>query len=517
MHKDDNNENDPFDELNDDKLFDVLDTFVNDSNPIKKTLQISNNICPSCKSKNLIFSMGKTSYICSDCGTKSEDILDDSPEWNNYEDGKVENCRCGAPTSAFFPISSLGTTINAPGYSKVKMLRNWGQMPYKEHSLSEILNDIENKCRKYKISKAIVDNAKILYKNVRDSKHDSGMNKGKNVIIRGLNRKQIIAACLYFGAILQKFPRSTKEVADIFTLELKQVTKGCRKFLEIMKDNFIIFDIKPSHGVDFIERFGNKLKISKQTIELAKLISENTTRLELASDHQATSIAAASILLALNILENENDNLDISKKQISEIFNISDVTITKTYKKIYPYKKIVTSTKITNRICHKINLKLMSNELENDIKNENDNHAATEVMPKVQETETEAVIRKLNISKQIEPTTTDIHESNIYTDQTIEIDETDVIKKDDILTKKDKLILHQQEKESRKLNKLKIKEVKLANKKKEKEERKKQKKEQKKVHKIIKQSSNDLNTQKRKRGRPRKQTNNIVINNVISN
>ena len=143
------------------------------------------------------------------------------------------------------------------------MLRNWGQVPYRERSLAEVLNDIDSKCKKYNITKAVIDNAKILYKNIRETKHESGTNKGKNVIIRGINRKQIIAACFYFGSVLQKIPRSTKEVADIFNLEIKQITKGCRKFLEIMKDNFIVFDIKPSYGSDFVDRFGSKIKLSK--------------------------------------------------------------------------------------------------------------------------------------------------------------------------------------------------------------------------------------------------------------
>jgi transcription initiation factor TFIIB len=488
---------DQLDLLSDDKLWDILDNCSNDIKVEKTKQDIYNQSCLECKSANIIYTTNRGSYICNDCGCESKEILDDSPEWNNYDDKKSDS-RCGAPSNAFYPKSSLGTTINIPGYSKVKMLRNWGQVPYRERSLAEVLNDIDSKCKKYNITKAVIDNAKILYKNIRETKHESGTNKGKNVIIRGINRKQIIAACFYFGSVLQKIPRSTKEVADIFNLEIKQITKGCRKFLEIMKDNFIVFDIKPSYGSDFVDRFGSKIKLSKNVIKLAKTISINTTKLDIASDHQATSIAAASILLATIILKE-----DINKKAISDIFDISDVTITKTYKKIFPYQKIVVDDELTNKFNYKINLKLMSHELENDeilyetiteTDTETETETESDIVTEIIETESETdiLIRKLNQSSN---NTIQIEEEEIddY------LDESDIIKKDNTQSKKNKLLLIQEDRNNRKLNKLKLKEIKL--------KLKLEIKENKKILNNKQLQDNNIvgeNTIKKKRGRPKK-------------
>ena len=82
------------------------------------------------------------------------------------------------------------------------MLHNWGQMPYKERSLSSVLIDIDSKCKKYNITKAVIDYSKILYRNIREGVHTSGKSKGKNIIIRGINRRKIIAACVFYGANL---------------------------------------------------------------------------------------------------------------------------------------------------------------------------------------------------------------------------------------------------------------------------------------------------------------------------
>jgi DNA-directed RNA polymerase subunit RPC12/RpoP len=131
-----NNDNfDLFDQLSDDKLWDILDNITNEETD-KKTIDVIidkyNKTCSSCNTKILVFTSSRGSYVCENCGLESQEILDDGPEWSNYDDGKTDNSRCGAPINAFFPKSSLGTTINAPGYSKVKMLRNWGHVPYRE-------------------------------------------------------------------------------------------------------------------------------------------------------------------------------------------------------------------------------------------------------------------------------------------------------------------------------------------------------------------------------------------------
>ena len=65
----------------------------------------------------------------------------------------------------------------------------------------------------------------------------------------------------------------------------------------------------------------------------------------IASDHQPPSVAAGAILLLSEIL-----SLNINKKKISKTFKISQVTIMKTYKKIFPYRKVVLSDENTNKL-----------------------------------------------------------------------------------------------------------------------------------------------------------------------
>ena len=42
----------------------------------------------------------------------------------------------------------------------------------------------------------------------------------------------MIAACVFYACKMQGEPRSPKEIADIYDLEIKHVNRGCRKFLD---------------------------------------------------------------------------------------------------------------------------------------------------------------------------------------------------------------------------------------------------------------------------------------------
>ena len=310
----------------------------------------SKTVCKNCKSPNLVIDNAKGHMVCTDCAVINEEYLDENPEPTSNDGEGSNNSRYGAPSSFFFPKASLGTKIVSKGYNRLSLLQKQGQMPYKEKSLMDVLETIQSKCKKYGITQTIIDSAKILYKKVSESVHSKGKRKGKNIIMRCINRRSMIAACLFHACKLQKETRSPKEIADIYDLEIKHVNRGCRKFCDIIDSNTLFYQIKSSQSSDFIERFAKKLNVDKKYIDIAKDVSANIHKLDLASTHEPPSVAAGCILLVVQFY-----NIQLSKKQISDIFGISDVTISKTFRKIWPYHKIVLSNKITELILEKKN------------------------------------------------------------------------------------------------------------------------------------------------------------------
>ena len=316
----------------------------------KPDVQQSTTVCKNCKGPNLVIDNTKGHMVCTDCAVINEEFLDENPDLTSNDGEGSNNSRYGAPSSFFFPKASLGTKIVSKGYNRLSLLQKQGQMPYKEKSLMDVLETIQSKCKKYVITQTIIDSAKILYKKVSESVHSKGKRKGKNIIMRCINRRSMIAACLFHACKLQKETRSPKEIADIYDLEIKHVNRGCRKFCDIIDSNTLFHQIKSSQSSDFIERFAKKLNIDKKYIDIAKDVSSNIHKLDLASTHEPPSVAAGCILLVAQFY-----NIQLSKKQISDIFGISDVTISKTFRKIWPYHKIVLNNKITDLILEKKN------------------------------------------------------------------------------------------------------------------------------------------------------------------
>jgi transcription initiation factor TFIIB len=279
--------------------------------------------CISCRGIDLIIDTAKGHLVCNDCGVINKEYLDENPEMNNNDIDSNTSCY-GAPTSHFYPKSSLGTKIVSKGYNRLSFLQKQGQMPYKEKSLMDVLETIQHKCKKYAITQSIIDSAKILYKKVSEAVHNKGKRKGKNIIMRCINRRAMIAACLFHACKLQNETRSPKEIADIYDLEIKHVNRGCRRFCDIIDSNTLFYQIKNSQSSDFIERYSKKLNIDKEYISIIKDVTINIHKLDLASTHEPPSIAAGCFLLVTQYY-----NIPLSKKQISDIFNISDVTISK--------------------------------------------------------------------------------------------------------------------------------------------------------------------------------------------
>ena len=160
----------------------------------------------------------------------------------------------------------------------------------------------------------------------------------------------MIAACLFYACKIHGETRSPKEIAEIYDLDIKNVNRGTRKFEQLVNINKLMYEYKSSQSSDFIERNALKLNMAENYIKIAKDISDNILKLGIASTHEPPSVAAGCLLLVVNMY-----HLPINKKNISNIFGISDVTISKTYRRIHPYHKIITNNEITKLVLEKKN------------------------------------------------------------------------------------------------------------------------------------------------------------------
>jgi transcription initiation factor TFIIIB Brf1 subunit/transcription initiation factor TFIIB len=325
-----------------DDIWEIFNT-IKSENKNDNSPKTEENCCDNCLSYDSLVEDKKNGFVvCNICGAAFANVLDLNPEWNSYG---ADNGRCGMATSYFMPKSSLGSTLAGSKFNRMKRLHDWGAMNYREKSLYNVLEDINARCNKHGIMKNVVDDAKLMYKKISECKHIDGKNKDKFIIIRGANRRSLIAACVFYACKVNGCTRSTKEIAKVFDLEPKEMTRGCKKFALFMKEYHKTYNMKSSTPEHFIKRYCVKMGIHKECAESARMIAKNIKKLGLASDHTPPSVAAGAIQLMSKI-----NNLAITKKDISIAFEISEVTIAKIYKKIEPYGKILISDEETANI-----------------------------------------------------------------------------------------------------------------------------------------------------------------------
>jgi transcription initiation factor TFIIB len=298
-------------------------------------------VCDFCKADAAYITLDDGNYVCRKCGTMSSRFIDSGPEWRFYgcEDNKgADPTRCGMPTSELLPDSSMGSVI---GYtsnesSDMRIIRKfhlWNCMTYKERSLYNIFDTLTINAVNHGIPKTIIEEAKVLYKKISEMK-----------ISRGENRSGLIASSIYMSCKTHKVPRSTKEIARIFNLKPTVMTRGCKKFQDIMKMN-----MESTNPDDFISRFCSKLSLDTECRDMCKHVLKRADDLSIISENTPPSIAAGCIYLCSTI-----GKWGLSKKDLAEACEISQVTISKCYKKLWTYIKQL----LTPDICKQHNISL---------------------------------------------------------------------------------------------------------------------------------------------------------------
>ena len=308
-----------------DELYKTLDEVNEPIDKKEKEEKCCENI------QNYIYTESEIQCKC--CGNTINDILN-VPEWRYYgsqDSKKSDPTRCGMPVNLLLPGSSLGTTINNKGnvYDRLSTRQNWNSMPYKERSKYKVFMEISAKCNENKLPNIISETAKSLYSVISDTK-----------ISRGKNRKGIIAACVFNACKECKVPRSVKEIAKMFDMDSKILTKGCKNYTEISRLNKCNVkrdqDSDTINLDDFIERFCHNISILEKDMKIIKYISTICKSLNLIYDNTPPAMATGCIYLHIQLKK-----IDISKKIISENCNISEVTINKCYKKLYENKELM--------------------------------------------------------------------------------------------------------------------------------------------------------------------------------
>lgn len=190
------------------------------------SLPPTSHTCAVCEDDSHLEDTG-TEVVCTNCGS----IIDIPLEWAaEYRWFSADNAasadpsRCSFPVNPLMPESSLGTLIHTRGSSslmrRIQRYHMWNQMPYRERTLWTVFDSLQVRATNAGIGTAVIEEAKQLYAQLTATS-----------ICRGQpQRDSMLAACLWEALKRHETPRMPKDIAEIFNISLKNVTKGIKLF-----------------------------------------------------------------------------------------------------------------------------------------------------------------------------------------------------------------------------------------------------------------------------------------------
>jgi transcription initiation factor TFIIB len=306
-----------------------------------------NSRCKQCGTLTQL--LDSEELICpnSECSVVAK-IISQAPEWRYYgadDKNSADPTRCGMPINPLLQQSSFGCLVlNSFGMTyemrKIKKITNCQAMPYNEQTQNKDFQYIACMARLGGIPKIIIDSAIQTHKKISDH-HKS---------FRGINRDGVLGASIYIACTVCGFPRTPTEISKIFYLDQASVTKGVKNAINIINDlekncdnsNKTVFS--KTESVSFIQRFCSRLNMNSELTKLCQFIANKIEASNFMPENIPYSIAAGIIYFVSSKCAQP-----ITKTHISQTTNISEVTITKCFKKLELHKPNLMPTPILQK------------------------------------------------------------------------------------------------------------------------------------------------------------------------
>jgi len=318
--------------------FDELDSYFS-KNFLKNNEDVDLKKCVNCNSVNsLIYDYNTYNKICKLCGSIDDTIRDESAEWRFYgaSDSKgVDPSRCGGiPINNLLPKSSMGTTIGS-GNSKFKSIRRlqkWNQISTDERSDYEVFKKIDIILKKTQVNTKIINDAKLYYKMLSEKNDDN-----TNIFLtRGKNRNALIVACLYISSKNNNKPFKEEKILENFNISKSDLTRGLKKFALIERTKNISINNNNVVIYDLIEYYGKQFNFSNDIVKILYLVYIRSLKINILKNSNPKSICSGLLFFISYIFK-----LNVNKKNIIKIIQISEVTLNKIFNVFLTYEKVL--------------------------------------------------------------------------------------------------------------------------------------------------------------------------------
>ncbi|MFQ3284087.1 MAG: transcription initiation factor TFIIB [Natronomonas sp.] len=286
--------------------------------------------CPECDARLEADSEhGET--VCTECGlVVEEDEIDRGPEWRAFDSAeKDQKSRVGAPTTNMMHDKGLSTNIgwqdkDAYGRQlstrqrqKMQRLRTWNERfrtrDSKERNLKQALGEIERMASALGLPENVRETASVIYRRALDEN-----------LLPGRSIEGVSTAALYTAARQAGIPRSLDEIERVSRVDRMELTRTYRYIIRELN-----LEVKPADPESYIPRFVSDLDLSDEVERRARELIEAARGDGILSGKSPVGLAAAAVY-ASALLCNEK----VTQNDVSEVADISEVTIRNRYKEL---------------------------------------------------------------------------------------------------------------------------------------------------------------------------------------
>jgi transcription initiation factor TFIIIB Brf1 subunit/transcription initiation factor TFIIB len=271
------------------------------------------DICHNCLGNNLKYI--ENECICQDCGlVLNEDRLNNSPVFEN----NIESTN-----KSYFNKNN-----------KISKMQEWYMWSNEEKNTYKLKSYVRDFCSKLKIVECLIENIVETTVIVIDCIKKNDGTKRARV------KDGIIICCIHYVSKDTQTPYSYVNISKQLNLDIKYITRAERLILELINskklnlDKQLILDTqKPFEYVkNTIKK--NNLKVSEDVLKDVNTLIEICEDNDILLDHTPLSIGVCCFYYILQLR-----NIDIDIKIFSELYDLSSVTIIKTYNKLKIYKR----------------------------------------------------------------------------------------------------------------------------------------------------------------------------------
>ncbi|CAL0318733.1 unnamed protein product [Lupinus luteus] len=274
--------------------------------------------CSECKIyTSIVYDHCAGDTICSQCG-----LVLKLPSIDNQTLLQTHNSKSvGSCTNPLVSSASLQTCGTIDGSAFVQWKKPMAREVKEDNKFSKVFKTMDEMADRLGLVDTIKDCAKEIYKKA---------NEGKIILKYWKNHKATKVACLYLASQEEGLPRTLKE---ILTVADGTNVKDIHKVIQMLKGHLEV-GRKTIRAKDIARRYCSTLGLNNYVIKAVQEILHKTEEFDIRRNY--TSILASAIYMATQLSEKK-----INPSEIAKVCEVSEGTLKKTYKDIYPLSSVL--------------------------------------------------------------------------------------------------------------------------------------------------------------------------------